>query len=54
MWGERKGNTTPGREPPGLPLTQDKGETEQFREKLLSSVKPHRNVERSLPFPSAR
>ena len=27
MWGERKGNTTPGREPPGLPLTQDEGET---------------------------
>ena len=53
MWGERKGDITPGREPTGFPLTQDKGETEQFKEKLLSSVKSYRNVERILPFPSA-
>lgn len=48
-----KGNITPGREPTGLALTQDKGETEQFKGKLLSSVKSYRNVERILPSPSA-
>lgn len=45
VWGERQGNITQGREPPGLPLTQGKRETEQLEEKLLSGAKSCRNVE---------
>lgn len=50
--GERGKEIPHQAESPGLPLTQDKGETEQFREKLLSSVKPT-EMWRISPFPSA-